>query len=126
VIAYIAGHTHNAGLRTIRPLRGSRDAHAKWEIVAPSVIDFPQAARQITIKSSGDLGYLEVLTFTPHGTGTAADKIAAASQGAVRDRCRKPGNCDEQGHALLPAREVTFPRAFFRTPAATRRSDAAR
>jgi len=126
VIAYISGHTHNAGLRTIRPLRGSRDAHAKWEIVAPSVIDFPQAARQITIKASGELGYLEVLTFTPHGTGSAADKIAAASQGAVRDRCRKPGNCDEQGHALLPAREVTFPRAFFRTPAATRRIDAAR
>jgi hypothetical protein len=86
--------------------------------VAPSVIDFPQAGRQITIKTTGELGYLEVLTFTPHGTGTAADKIAAASQGAVRDRCRSPGKCDPQGHALLPAREVTFPRVFFRMPAA--------
>jgi 3',5'-cyclic AMP phosphodiesterase CpdA len=120
VIAYIAGHTHNAGLRTIRPLRGSPGAHAKWEIVAPSVIDFPQAGRQITIKTTGELGYLEVLTFTPHGTGTAADKITAASQGAVRDRCRSPGRCDDQGHALLSAREVTFPRVFFRTPAAAR------
>jgi 3',5'-cyclic AMP phosphodiesterase CpdA len=118
VVAYISGHTHNAGLRTIRPLRGSIGAHAKWEIVAPSVIDFPQAGRQITIKTTGELGYLEVLTFTPHGTGTAADKIAAASQGAVRDRCRSPGKCDPQGHALLPAREVTFPRVFFRMPGA--------
>lgn len=125
VIAYIAGHTHNAGLRTIRPLRGSVHAHAKWEIVAPSVIDFPQAARQITVKSSGDLGYLEVLTFTPNGIGKAAAKIAAASEGAVRDRCRSAGKCDVEGHALLPAREVTFPRAFFRTPAATRSADAA-
>lgn len=124
VIAYIAGHTHNAGLRTIRPLRGSRDAHAKWEIVAPSVIDFPQAARQITIKTSGDLGYFEILTFTPHGTGSAVEKISAASRGAVRDRCRSAGKCDAEGHALLPAREVTFPRAFFRTPAATRRANA--
>jgi 3',5'-cyclic AMP phosphodiesterase CpdA len=120
VIAYIAGHIHNAGLRTVRPLRGSHGAHAKWEIVAPSVIDFPQAVRQITIKTTGELGYLEILTFTPHGTGTAADKIAAASQGAVRDRCRSAGKCDPQGHALLPAREVTFPRVFFRMPAAMR------
>lgn len=124
VIAYIAGHTHNAGLRTIRPLRGGLHAHAKWEIVAPSVIDFPQAARLITMKSSGDLGYLEVLTFTPNGTGKAATKISAASAGAVRDRCRSAGKCDGEGHAILPAREVTFPRAFFRTPAATRRADA--
>ena len=126
VIAYLAGHTHSAGLRTIRPLRGSHASHAKWEIIAPSVIDFPQAARQITIKSSGELGYLEVLTFTPNGTGKAAGKIAAASQGAVRDRCRTASKCDSEGHALLPAREVTFPRAFFRTPAGTRRADAAR
>jgi 3',5'-cyclic AMP phosphodiesterase CpdA len=118
VVAYISGHTHNAGLRTIRPLRGSLGAHAKWEIIAPSVIDFPQAGRQITIKTSGELGYLEVLTFTPNGTGTAADKIAAASRGAVRDRCRSPDKCDPQGHAVLPAREVTFPRVFFRMPAA--------
>jgi hypothetical protein len=90
------------------------------------VIDFPQAARQITVKTTGDLGYLEVLTFTPHGTGAAAAKIAAASEGAVRDRCRSAGKCDSQGHALLPPREMTFPRTFFMTPAATRRLDAAR
>jgi Calcineurin-like phosphoesterase len=115
VIGYFAGHTHQAGLRVIRPLSGSPGT-AKWEIVAPSVIDYPQAVRQVTIKSANGLGYIEVLTFTSNGTGPTVEKIKAAEQGAVRDRCVSfPDQCVD-GHALLPGREIEFPRLFFKMP----------
>jgi hypothetical protein len=52
---------------------------------------------------------------------TSVERIKAAEQGAVRDRCVSfPSQCVD-GHALLPAREVSFPRAFFRMPGKTPR-----
>jgi hypothetical protein len=117
VIGYFAGHTHNSGLRTIRPIRVDADHHAKWEVIAPSVIDYPQAVRQLTIKSIGGLGYVDVLTFSPLGTGLAAEKVKAAERGAIRDKCENNrALCDDAGRIRLPAREVTFPRLFFRMP----------
>lgn len=115
VIGYFVGHTHASGLRVIRPLSGSAGT-AKWEIVAPSVIDYPQAVRQVTLKTEGQLGYIEVLTFTSVGKGPAVEKIKAAELGAVRDSCTDPSHVCIDGHAVLPGREVTFPRAFFKMP----------
>lgn len=117
VIGMFIGHHHRSGLRVIRPLRGT-GGRAKWEIMGPSVIDYPQAAREITVKSVGPLGYIEVLTFSPHGTGAAEANIRAAEEGAIRDKCRDdPKWCpDGGGRILLPDRSMTFPRLFFRMP----------
>ncbi len=117
VVGMVIGHKHRSDLRMIRPLPGS-SGHAKWEVMGPSVIDWPQAAREITLKTHGKMGYFEVLTFSPHGTGTSMDKIRAAGAGAIRDKCRsEPEHCPDGGDRIrLPTRDLTFPRLFFRLP----------
>ncbi len=119
VVGLFIGHYHRSGLRVIRPLRG-QGGSAKWEVMGPSVIDYPQAAREITMKSLGDLGYFEVLTFSPSGTGASEAKIRAAERGAIRDKCRDDSSLcpDHDGRIRLPDRNVTFPRLFFRMPGA--------
>jgi 3',5'-cyclic AMP phosphodiesterase CpdA len=113
VIGYFAGHTHQPELRVIH---GGERTHHFWEIVAPSVISFPQQVRQVTLKTMGDkLGYFEILTFAPNGRGASVSKIAAALAGAQRDTCSGNPDC-ENGVPKLVSKTTTYPRLFFKLP----------
>jgi hypothetical protein len=94
---------------------GDCDYHHVWEIIAPALISYPQQVRQVTLKVSGDIGYLELLSFSPVGTGESASRIERAQAGARRDFCNEQRTC-VGGQPHLPSRTVTFPRLFFRMP----------
>jgi 3',5'-cyclic AMP phosphodiesterase CpdA len=93
VAAWLAGHTHQSRI-TARSTRGS----AYWEIVAPSLIDWPQQARVIELLRRRD-GSLALATTMLDHTGSApwggaTDSIAelaglsrelAANDGPWRD-----------------------------------------
>ncbi|TMQ18678.1 MAG: hypothetical protein E6J90_19570 [Deltaproteobacteria bacterium] len=118
IVGYFAGHTHDPELRLIHPPgRHDRDRnyHHVWEIVAPAVISFPQQVRQVTLKVTGDIGYLELLSFSPVGTGESASRIERAQAGARRDYCNEQRTCIG-GEPHLPGRTVSFPRLFFKLP----------
>lgn len=121
IVAYLTGHTHTSELRVIHPdesagVPGAQPGHRVWEVTAPSTLGYPQQARQITVKTIEDLGYIEVLSFSPSGEGDSAEKVRKAQLGAMRDRCHeKPKKCDA-GRPFLPGREVTFPRLWFQLP----------
>lgn len=119
VIGYFTGHTHEPGLHLLHP-PGSHDRagnyHHVWEIVAPALISFPQQVRQVTIKTVGDIGYIEVLSFSPVGTGESADRVQRAQAGARRDYCNEQRTSCVNGQPRLPSRTVSFPRLFFRLP----------
>jgi 3',5'-cyclic AMP phosphodiesterase CpdA len=117
VVAYLTGHTHESGLRVVPPVKnGVNDGHAFWEVVAPSTLAYPQQARQITVKAVGEsLGYIEVLSFSPVGTGDSAVKLQRAIDGAMRDKCLDSKHCSS-GRPKLPGSETTFPRLWFVMP----------
>jgi predicted phosphodiesterase len=116
VVAYLTGHTHESGLRVVPPT-ADHPGHPFWEVIAPSTLAYPQQARQITVKMVGDkLGYLEILSFSPDGTGDSDAKLRRAIEGATRDKCHEaPAKCDA-GRPRLPGSEVTFPRLWFVPP----------
>jgi len=124
VVGYFTGHTHSAAHRILHPKREDEaekfpltgGQHHVWEIVAPSVIAFPQQGRQVTLKTLGDkLGYFEIVAFSPKGTGDSASKIDQARAGAERDVCNEPSGCVDD-KPPLPSRAVSFSRLFFRMP----------
>ncbi|MBA3458604.1 MAG: metallophosphoesterase [Deltaproteobacteria bacterium] len=127
VVAYLTGHTHTSELRVIHPDESAAPpqdsskppvpkGHRVWEVTAPSTLGYPQQARQLTVKTIEDLGYIEVLSFSPSGYGDSAEKVRKGLLGAMRDRCHeKPKKCDA-GRPFLPGREVTFPRLWFQLP----------
>lgn len=126
VVAYFTGHTHESELRVIHPPDSKTmrwpggyvqpPPKPVWEVTAPSTLGYPQQARQVTIKSIGNLGYLDVLSFSPSGTGDSAAKIQLAMEGAKRDKCQDKSPSCPNGRPRLPGREVTFPRLWFRLP----------
>jgi hypothetical protein len=119
VVGYFTGHTHKAELRLVHPPAArEHDAryHHFWEVTAASVIEYPQQAAQVTLKVLGDVGYLEVLAFSPTGTGESEAKIERARAGARRDHCRQSAASCVDGIPKLPSRTATFPRLFFRLP----------
>lgn len=140
VAGYFAGHVHTPQLRIVHPdkcyERGAKSTemeaacskqdptyiddaaryHHFWEIVAPAVISYPQQVRQVTVKMMGDVGYFEILSITPRGTGDSAAAIDRALSGAALDYCHdNPDDCVDN-HPRLPSRAVTYPRLFFRLP----------
>jgi 3',5'-cyclic AMP phosphodiesterase CpdA len=119
VVAYFAGHTHAPGLRLIHPAmegQTERVPHHVWEIVAPALISYPQQGRQVTVKTTGNVGFLEILTFAPNGEGATAGKLELAEQGALQDKCHEsPGIC-EDGRPRLPQQQLMFSRLFFKLP----------
>lgn len=125
VVAYFGGHTHTSQLRVVHP-RDKRHVpdlendpsprHHFWEVIAPSVIDHPLQGRQVTVKTMGaTIGYIEVLSFAPHGTGPSEEKIRRAQTGAKRDYCASSSRC-VKGEPRSVSRTVTYPRLFFRLP----------
>lgn len=127
VVGYFVGHTHQPMLRVVHPRdepkpgQYPRDKvkpgqHHFWEIVAPAVISYPQQARQVTMKIVGDVGYFEIISFFPSGTGGSAAAIRGALEGAAQDYCHdNPDNCAD-GHPRLPSRALSFSRLFFKLP----------
>lgn len=120
VVGYFAGHTHSAANRVIHPR--DEDAHGKtkrhhvWEIVAPSLIGYPQQGRLVTIKTIGQrLGYFEIVSFSPAGNGDGETKIELARASAQADVCNEPRGCID-GKPPLPSRSVSFSRLFFQVP----------
>jgi 3',5'-cyclic AMP phosphodiesterase CpdA len=119
VVGYFTGHTHVPQLRVVHPAKahdGKPGYHHFWEIVAPAVISYPQQGRQVTVKTMGDLGYFEILSITPRGTGDSAAAIDRALNGAALDYCHDhPDDCADN-HPRLPARALSYPRLFFKLP----------
>ncbi len=112
VVAYFAGHTHDSQLRVVHP----PGKHRFWEVIGPSTLVFPQQARLVTVKIAGPVGWLDIYSFSPIGAGESAEHLERAMEGAERDTCHQnPWMCDE-GRPRPPAREVTFPRLYFRLP----------
>lgn len=122
VVGYFVGHTHQPMLRVVHPRGESETGHYQtgqhhfWEIVAPAVISYPQQARQVTMKIVGNVGYFEIISFVPSGTGGSAVAIRGALEGAAQDYCHDhPENCAD-GHPRLPSHALSFPRLFFKLP----------
>ncbi|HEX8109697.1 MAG TPA: hypothetical protein VF516_18325 [Kofleriaceae bacterium] len=139
VAGYFVGHVHTPQLRIVHPDKcyesgvKSSEMHSEcrkkdprytddvehhhfWEIVAPAVISYPQQARQVTVKMMGDVGYFEILSITPRGTGDSAAAIDRALGGAALDYCHDhPDDCVDN-HPRLPSRAVTYSRLFFQLP----------
>lgn len=120
VIGYFGGHTHRPELRVVHPERADgAHGHHFWEIIAPSVISFPQQVRQVTMKTVGkDVGYFEILTFSPRGHGPSAFKVQRSQAGAKRDKCVEQPDLCVGGEPRLQGRTATYPRLFFRLPRA--------
>jgi 3',5'-cyclic AMP phosphodiesterase CpdA len=140
VIGYFDGHTHTPELRVAHvedqddsddltyppgdprrpaPKPPHEDVHLRhfWDITAPSLIAHPQQVRQVTIKMmSDDIGYIEILSFSPRGEKDSAEKIERGQRGAKADACRKPGSC-ENGEPRQISSSAAYPRLFFRVPA---------
>jgi 3',5'-cyclic AMP phosphodiesterase CpdA len=119
VVGLFAGHTHEPGLRLIHPAadhEGKPGYHHVWEIIAPAVISFPQQVRQVTLKTTGDVGYLEILSFSPVGTGESAARVERAQAGARRDYCNENRSQCIDNEPVLPSRTINFPRLFFQLP----------
>jgi hypothetical protein len=124
VVGYFTGHTHVPQLRVVHPEKESKGTpghHHFWEIVAPAIISYPQQGRQVTVKTLGDVGYFEILSFTPRGTGDSAAAIDRALNGAALDYCHNdhPEDCVDD-HPRLPSRALIYPRLFFKLPPLTR------
>jgi hypothetical protein len=119
VVGYFTGHTHVPQLRVVHPGQGHDGDpryHHFWEIIAPAVISYPQQARQVTVKTAGGVGYFEILSITPRGTGASAAAIDRALTGAALDYCRDhPEDCVDN-HPRLPSRARIYPRLFFPLP----------
>jgi 3',5'-cyclic AMP phosphodiesterase CpdA len=116
VVGYFAGHVHQPMLRVVHPEGHEHEAgyHHFWEILAPAVISYPQQSRQVTVKLLGDIGYFEILSITPRGTGESAPAVERALTGAALDYCHDhPEDCVD-GRPRLASRAVSFPRLFFR------------
>jgi hypothetical protein len=125
VLAYFTGHTHYPDLRAV-PY--SKAKHHKvacdgknpcgfWEVVAPSMIEFPQMGRQVTFKmlSNSTIGYFDVLGFSPQ-IADGQNDVDRAMRGAERDLCvQHPDRC-EAGRPRGAKQEHLFSRLFVRLP----------
>lgn len=133
VLGYFAGHTHAPGLRVVeedcdaRNLTIARDpdgsqrtcgtsARRLWEVIAPSTIEFPQLARQVTLFDvpGSDLAYFEILTFEPHLTDDRGF-VERANAGAKRDWCEGSSRC-HQGEPPPPPQYLSYARLWIRIP----------
>lgn len=119
MVGYFAGHLHWPDARVVHPEHDRAGAHHFWEILAPAVLSYPQQARQVTIKRMGDLGYFEILSFAPEGTGASMRDLERGRAGAERDACN--GKCPG-GHPRPPPRNATYARLFFPWPSDVRKS----
>jgi Calcineurin-like phosphoesterase len=141
VIAYFAGHTHSPGLRvveedcTVEKIddvemttkcmagEGANKLPAKrlWEVIAPSTIEFPQFARQVTLFEvpDSDLLYFEYLSFSPHlktKGNQYGSYVERAESGAKRDKCHEsPEDC-QNGEPKQPEQYLSYARLWLRVP----------
>jgi hypothetical protein len=120
VVGYFTGHVHVPQLRVVHPDKaheGNPGYHHFWEILAPAVISYPQQGRQVTVKTVGDdVGFFEILSITPRGTGDSAAAIDRALNGAALDYCHDHAEDCVADHPRLPSRALSYPRLFFRLP----------
>jgi 3',5'-cyclic AMP phosphodiesterase CpdA len=129
VIAFFAGHTHYPGLRAVPYSNGKKRVTCTgkqpcsyWEVIAPSMIEFPQQGRQVTLKMfKGTLaGYFDILAFAPQ-LADGQEYVQRAIKGAERDVCvQHPDRC-VANRPKGAKQEHMYSRLFFRIPRNTPR-----
>jgi hypothetical protein len=119
VVGYFYGHFHEHGL-----CRDARSNTCKnyWEIETGSVIEFPQEARMVRIKSiGGGIAFFEVSTFGENEK-VKSREVELAHRGAERDFCmtkdRDSRNfeCSAEMRPYRADGRYTNARLFFKLP----------
>jgi 3',5'-cyclic AMP phosphodiesterase CpdA len=114
IVGYLYGHNHMHGL-----CREAGSCTHFWELEAGSLIEHPQEARMVRVKSVGaGLAFIETTVFTErleNPTGSFAQRVDLARRGADHDHCLRE-RCSRDERVRREDGEFTNARLFFKLP----------
>ncbi|HWO23400.1 MAG TPA: metallophosphoesterase [Kofleriaceae bacterium] len=114
IVGYFYGHNHQHGL-----CREPKACQQFWELESGSLIEHPQEARLVRIKTIGaGLAFIETVVFTDRledPTGPFAQRVMLARRGADHDRCLS-FRCSGDNHVRREDGRFTSARLFFKLP----------